>query len=64
MKVHIARDGAVLGEWTRTELYPLLRASELFEIARVLVCFDHVARKSQTHTMAAREILGNHCRQT
>jgi hypothetical protein len=30
MKVHIARDGVVLGEWTRTELYPLLRASEVF----------------------------------
>ena len=29
MKVHIARDGQVLGEWTQTELYPLLRASEI-----------------------------------
>ena len=46
MKVHIARDGAVLGEWTRTELYPLLRASELFERARVLMRFDHVAEKA------------------
>ena len=30
MKVHIARNGEVLGEWTQTELYPLLRASEVF----------------------------------
>ena len=30
MKVHIARNGVVLGEWTQTELYPLLRASEVF----------------------------------
>jgi hypothetical protein len=30
MKVHIARNGEVLGEWTRTGLYPLLRASEVF----------------------------------
>ena len=30
MKVRIARDGVVLGEWTQTELYPLLRASEVF----------------------------------
>jgi hypothetical protein len=30
MKVHIARNGEVLGEWTQTELYPLLRAGEVF----------------------------------
>ena len=30
MKVHIARNGEILGEWTQTELYPLLRASEVF----------------------------------
>jgi len=30
MKVHIARNGEVLGEWTQTELHPLLRASEVF----------------------------------
>jgi hypothetical protein len=30
MKVHIARDGQVLGEWTQTELYPLLRSSQIF----------------------------------
>jgi hypothetical protein len=30
MKVHVARDGQVLGQWTQTELYPLLRASEVF----------------------------------
>jgi uncharacterized protein DUF4339 len=30
MKVHIARNGEVLGEWTQTELRPLLRASEVF----------------------------------
>ncbi len=30
MKVQIARDGQVLGEWTSTELYPLLRTSQIF----------------------------------
>ena len=30
MKIHIARNGLVLGEWTQTELYPLLRVSEVF----------------------------------
>ena len=29
-KLRIARNGKVLGEWTKTELYPLLRASEVF----------------------------------
>src|SRR5712691_8780528 len=30
MKVQIARNGQVLGEWTQTQLYALLRASEVF----------------------------------
>jgi hypothetical protein len=30
MKLHIARDGEILGEWTQTDLYKLLRASEVF----------------------------------
>ena len=30
MKLRIARNGKVLGEWTKTELYSLLRASEVF----------------------------------
>jgi hypothetical protein len=30
VKLQIARDGEVIGEWTVTELYPLLRASEVF----------------------------------
>lgn len=30
MKVHIGRNGEVLREWTQTELYPLLRANEVF----------------------------------
>ena len=30
MKLHIARDGEVIGAWTKTELYPLLRTSEVF----------------------------------
>jgi len=30
MKVQIARDGQVLGEWTSTELYPLLRIRQIF----------------------------------
>jgi hypothetical protein len=29
MKVHIARNGEVFGEWTQTELYPLLRVNEV-----------------------------------
>ena len=29
-KLRIARNGKVLGEWTKAELYPLLRASEVF----------------------------------
>ena len=30
MGLRISRNGEVLGEWTKTELYPLLRASEVF----------------------------------
>ena len=30
MKVQIARNGQVLGEWTQTQLYALLRANEVF----------------------------------
>jgi hypothetical protein len=30
MKVHVARDGEVIGEWTQTELYKLLRICEVF----------------------------------
>jgi hypothetical protein len=30
MKLRIARNGKALGEWTKTELYSLLRASEVF----------------------------------
>jgi hypothetical protein len=68
MKVHIAREGEVLGEWTRTELYPLLRASELFpsdyywhegmtEWKRLA---DLPAGKSVLATPAQRQMLANH----
>jgi hypothetical protein len=30
MKVHVARDGEVIGEWTQTQLYKLLRICEVF----------------------------------
>jgi hypothetical protein len=30
MKVHVARDGEVIGEWTQTQLYKLLRTCEVF----------------------------------
>jgi hypothetical protein len=68
MKVHIARDGVLLGKWTQTELYPLLRASELFpsdyywhegmtEWGRLA---ELPSGKSVLATPAQRQMLANH----
>lgn len=69
MKVHIARGGVVLGEWTQTELYPLLRASEVFRgtiIGMGMTEWKRLAElpsgKSVLATPAQRQLLANHGR--
>jgi hypothetical protein len=68
MRVHIARDGQVLGEWTQTELYPLLRASDILpsdyywhegmtEWRRLA---ELPSGKSVLATPAQRQMLDNH----
>jgi len=68
MKVHIARDGQVLGEWTQTELYPLLRASEIlpsdYYWHEGMTEWKRLAElpsgKSVLATPAQRQMLDNH----
>ena len=68
MKLQIARDGQVLGEWTQTELYPLLRTSQIFpsdyyrhegmtEWRRLA---ELPSGKSVLATPAQRQMLDNH----
>ena len=68
MKLRITRDGVVLGEWTRTELYPLLRTSELFpsdyywyqETSEWKRLAELPSGKSVLATPAQRQMLANH----
>ena len=68
MKLPIARDGKVIGEWTKTKLYPLLRASEVFpsdcywdeETSRWRRLAELPCGKSVLATPAQRQLLTNY----
>ena len=68
MKLRVARNGEVLGEWSKTELYPLLRASEVFpsdlyweeETSEWKRLAELPCGKSVLATPAQRQMLTNH----
>jgi hypothetical protein len=66
--LRISRNGEMLGEWTKTELYPLLRASEVFpsdyywddETSKWRRLAELPCGKSVLATPAQRQMLTNH----